>query len=78
MVRFGTKWPSITSTCRQIGAAALDRGDRVGQAREVGGEDGRGDPHAHRLTSSEIVSPGAIWKPACGDCRRTTPGGTPG
>ena len=33
---------------------------------------------AHRLTSSEIGSPGAIWKPACGFWRRTMPAGTPG
>ena len=33
---------------------------------------------AHRLTSSEIGSPGAIWKPACGFCRSTIPGGDAG
>ena len=32
----------------------------------------------YRLTSSEIGSPGAIWKPACGFCRRTMPGGDAG
>ena len=31
-----------------------------------------------RLTSSEIGSPGATWKPPCGLCRRTIPAGTPG
>ena len=44
----------------EIGAAALDRRDRVAERREVGGEDRRRDLHAHRLTSIEIGSPGAI------------------
>ncbi len=50
----------------EIRAAALDGGDRVAKRREVGGENRRSDQHAHRLTSSEIGSPAAIWKPACG------------
>ena len=62
----------------QIGAAALDRGDRVAERGEVGREDRRRDEHAHRLTSSEIGSPGPIWKPACGLWRRTMPAATPG
>ena len=44
----------------EIGAAPLDGGNRVAERREVRGEDRRRDEHAHRLTSSEIGSPGAI------------------
>ena len=62
----------------QIGAAALDRGDRVAERGEIGRQDRRRDQHAHRLTSSEIGSPGPIWKPACGLWRMTMPAATPG
>ena len=43
-----------------VGAAPFCRGDRVAQGGEVRRENGRGDPDRHRLTSSEIDSPGAI------------------
>ena len=43
-----------------IGAAGLDLGDLIGKAREVGGENRRGDPQLHRVTSSEIASLGVI------------------
>ena len=62
----------------EIGAAALGRGDRVAQGREIGRQNRGGDEHAHRLTSMEIGSPGPIWKPACGLCRMTMPAATPG
>jgi hypothetical protein len=44
----------------EVGAAALDRANRVSERREIGREDRRSDEHAHRLTSSEIGSPGPI------------------
>ena len=44
----------------EVGAAALDGRDRLAEGREVGREDRRRDLHAHRLTSIEIGSPGAI------------------
>src|SRR2546426_515450 len=50
----------------QTGAAALPGRYRGAERREIGGENRRGDEDAHRLTSSEIGSPGPIWKPACG------------
>ena len=62
----------------QVGAARFDRGDCVAEPREVGGQDRRRDQHAHRLTSSEIGSPGAIWNPACGLWRMTMPAGNAG
>ena len=61
-----------------FGAAAFDGSDRLAERREIGGEDRGGDQDAHRLTSREIGSPGAIWNPDCGFWRRTMPGGTPG
>ena len=62
----------------QVGPASLYRCNPRPQRGEIGRQDGRGNPHLHRLTSSEIGSPGAIWNPACGPCRSTTPEGTPG
>ena len=62
----------------QVGAAALDGGDRVAERREIRGQNRRRDEDAHRLTSSEIGSPGAIWNPACGFWRSTMPAGMPG
>ena len=44
----------------QIGAATLDSRDGLAQHREIGGEDRGRDEEAHRLTSSEIGSPGPI------------------
>ena len=44
----------------QIGAAALDGGHGVAEVREVGRENRRREQDAHRLTSSEIGSPGVI------------------
>ena len=38
MVMFGTKWPSITSRCRR--SASDDGLELLGEAREVGGEQG--------------------------------------
>src|SRR4029450_11738722 len=52
--------------------------DLLAKDREVRREDGWSDAHRHRLTSGEMGSPGAIWNPACGFCRRTMPAGTPG
>ena len=43
MVMFGTKRPSITSTWIDVGAGRLDGADLLGEAAEVGGEDGGGD-----------------------------------
>src|SRR6185436_6639249 len=62
----------------QIGAAALDRGHRLSERRKVCRQNRRRNQDAHRLTSSEIGSPGAIWNPACGLWRSTTPAATPG
>ena len=47
MVRFGTKWLSITSTCTQ--SALGMRRDLVGQPGEVGVEDARRDLDGARL-----------------------------
>ena len=44
----------------QVGAAAFDGGNRVAKGGEVGREDRRRNLHGHRLTSTEIGSPGAI------------------
>ena len=44
----------------QIGAAAFDGGNRLAERRKVGRQNRRRDEDAHRLTSSEIGSPGAI------------------
>ena len=44
----------------QIRSTTFDRGNFVGEVSEVGRKDGGGDPEAHRLTSREIGSPGAI------------------
>ena len=67
----------------QVGPARFDHRELLTQDPEVGSEDGRRKQHGHRgsdqrLTSSEIASPGAIWNPAWGFWRRTTPAGTPG
>ena len=62
----------------EVGAAALRRGDGAAERGEVGRQDGWGNLDRHRLTSIEIGSPGAIWKPACGFWRSTTPAATPG
>ena len=78
MVMFGHEVAVHHVDVNQVGAAALDGRDRVAERREIGGEDRRRDLHAHRLTSSEIGSPGAIWKPACGLWRSTMPAATPG
>ena len=43
-----------------VGAAPFRRGDRVAQNGEIRRENGGRDPDRHRLTSSEIDSPGAI------------------
>ena len=75
---FGTKWPSITSTWMRSAPPRSTAAIAVAERGEVGREDRRRDLHAHRLTSSEIGSPGAIWKPACGLWRRTMPAATPG
>ena len=44
----------------QIGAAALGGGHGVAERRKIGGQKRRRDEDAHRLTSSEIGSPGPI------------------
>ena len=44
----------------QIGAATLDRGDGRAQRREIGGENRRRNPDAHRLTSIDTGSPEEI------------------
>ena len=62
----------------QVGPAALNGRDLRAEDREIGRQDRRRDPHGHRLTSSEIGSPGAIWKPACGFCRKDDAGGDAG
>ena len=62
----------------EVRPATLDCGNLVGEVREVGRNNGGSDPKIHRLTSSEMASPGAIWKPACGrlskDNTRRQPG----
>ena len=171
IVRFGTKWPSMTSTCRRSAPPCFGGRDLFRQPREVGGQQRRGNLqghlpqeatedrrlitpncqfpnpkttsseqlgerrttspngrispncierlslgvgscppplvaidtcdklwrglakslgeggevgschssyHSYRLTSREIGSPGAIWKPPCGFWRSTIPAGTPG
>ena len=44
----------------KICSSTFDCGNLVGEVSEVSRKDGGGDPEAHRLTSSEIASPGAI------------------
>ncbi len=44
MVRLGTKWPSITSTCRRS-ATSLTRSTSAPSSREVGGQDRRRQLH---------------------------------
>src|SRR3546814_9128798 len=49
-----------------VGAPALRRGDVLAERREVGREDRWRKAEPHRLTSSEIASPGCTWYPPCG------------
>src|SRR5262245_6831500 len=62
----------------EIGTAALHRSNLCSEDAEIRRQNRWRDAHGHRLTSSEIGSPGAIWNPAWGFWRRTMPAGTPG
>ena len=62
-----------------IGAAGFDGPDGRAHRQRVGGDDRRRDVNrVHRLTSREMASPGATWKPARGLCRSTMFGAMPG
>ena len=70
MVRFGTKWLSMTSTCSQSAAPSTAR-DLVGEAGEVGGEDaGRDDRRRYGHRASVRTRPTA----GCSAPPRGTPG----
>jgi hypothetical protein len=62
----------------EIGTPSLGGGDLLTEPGEVRGENRGRKPSGHRLTSSEMGSPGAIWNPPGGLWRMTTPAGTPG
>ena len=63
----------------QASSHGFDGLDRGADGERVGGDDRRGDvDRVHRLTSSEIASPGATWKPARGLWRSTMLGAMPG
>ncbi len=74
----GDEMPVHDVEVHEIGATPLERRDGVAKRCEVGRQDRGGEAHAHRLTSSAMASPGAIWKPPAGVCRITMPAGIPG
>ena len=79
MVMLGTKRPSITSTWIQSAPAASTARDLLGEAAEVGGEDGGGDPIGgrHGRVSRAALPSRAAKKPSapcrCGSVRRRSP-----
>ena len=76
----GTKWPSITSTWIEPGAAALDGAAiSLAEPREVGGQDRRREDHDAGLLTSRLSAARELTRwPAGGLCRSTIPGATPG
>ena len=69
MVRLGTKWPSITSTCRRSATSAhpLDVGRRAG---EVGGQDRRRQLHHGHAIGTRLSRCAAARGRTCRRCRR--------
>ena len=79
-VRLGTKCPSITSTWIHSAPPAIDLLELLAQPAEVGAQDARRDPRAHRppaggpLTTRSIREPRGRPLPGAGRVAMTMPG----